>query len=94
LRRIAEKLIDWAEEGDLPFIHELVDRLDGRSTQTIDCHDVQVTELSDVELYLIASGGRAEVRRKPCFLFSTPRRLVAIIGRRIVKDQKHKPAIV
>ena len=55
---------------------------------------MQVTELSDVELYLIASGGRAEVRRKPCFLFSTPPRLVAIIGRRIMRDQKHRPAIV
>jgi hypothetical protein len=59
LRRIADRLIDKAEEGDLPSIRELVDRLDGRPTQTIDRHDVLITELSDGELYLIASGARA-----------------------------------
>ena len=44
---------------DLPSIRELVDRLDSRPAQTIDRHDVLVTELSDGELYLIASGARA-----------------------------------
>jgi hypothetical protein len=34
--------------------------LDGKPTQTIDRQDVLITELSDGELYLIASGGRTE----------------------------------
>ena len=35
LRRIAEKLIDKAEEGDLAAIKELGDRVDGRAAQQI-----------------------------------------------------------
>jgi hypothetical protein len=58
--QIADRLIDKAEEGDLSSIRELVDRLDGRPVQMIDRHDVVITELTDAELYLIASGGRAE----------------------------------
>jgi hypothetical protein len=42
------------------MLRELVDRLDGRPAQTIDRHDVLMTEMSDGELYLIASGGRTE----------------------------------
>ena len=60
LRRIADSLIDKAAEGDLSSIRELVDRLDGRPVQMIDRHEVVVTELTDAELYLIASGGRSE----------------------------------
>jgi hypothetical protein len=48
-----------ARPRDLPSIRELVDRLDGRPAQTIDRYDVLVTELSDGELYLSASGARA-----------------------------------
>jgi hypothetical protein len=58
LRRIADRLIDKAEQGDLSSAREIADRLDGRPVQMIDRHDVVVTELSDAELYLIASGGR------------------------------------
>ena len=57
LRRVADKLIDRAEEGDLPSIRELVDRLDGRPVQMIDRTELLVT-VTDSELYLIASGGR------------------------------------
>jgi hypothetical protein len=57
LRRIAEKLATLAEEGDLAAIRELADRLDGRPTQVIDRRDVPIRELSDSELYFIASGG-------------------------------------
>jgi len=32
-------------------------RLDGRPVQVVDRHDAPVEELSDSELYLIASGG-------------------------------------
>jgi hypothetical protein len=54
LRRIADKLINRA--GDLPFVHELVDRLDGSPPQSFD----RLAELTDAELLLIAAGGRIE----------------------------------
>jgi hypothetical protein len=57
LRRIAEKLTEKAEEGDLSAIRELADRLDGKPAQVIDRHDAAIGELSDAELQLIASGG-------------------------------------
>jgi len=60
LRRIADRLIDKAEQGDLSSAREIADRLDGRPVQMIDRHDVVVAELSDAELYLIASGGWSE----------------------------------
>lgn len=36
LRRIAEKLLEQAEAGDIPSIKELGDRLDGKAHQTIE----------------------------------------------------------
>ena len=58
---MADRLIDKAEEGDLQSIRELVDRLDGRPVQAIDRHEVLIAaQLTDDELILIASGGRAE----------------------------------
>ena len=57
LRRIAEKLAEKAEEGDLAAIRELADRLDGKPVQVIDRRDVPLDQLSDAELNLIASGG-------------------------------------
>lgn len=57
LRRIAEKLAEKAEEGDLAAIRELADRLDGKPMQIIDRRDVPIEELTDAELQLIASGG-------------------------------------
>ena len=57
LRRIADKLIDKGEEGDLPSIGELVDRLDGKATQAIECADVPIERLTDEQLLAIAAGG-------------------------------------
>lgn len=36
LRRIAEALLDKAEQGDLPAIKELGDRLDGKAVQATE----------------------------------------------------------
>jgi len=60
LPRIAEKLAEKAEQGDLAAIREIADRLDGKPAQVIDRRDVPIHELSDAELHLIASGGLAE----------------------------------
>ena len=57
LRRIADRLIDKGEEGDLPSIRELVDRLDGKATQAIECADVPIERLTDEQLLAIAAGG-------------------------------------
>jgi hypothetical protein len=62
LRRIADQLLDKAEEGNLAYIHELIDRLDGKPTQIVDRRDVPVEELTDAELHLIASGRLAEAK--------------------------------
>jgi hypothetical protein len=61
LRRIADSLIDKAEEGDLQSIRELVDRLDGRPVHAVDRDEILIlNELSDEQLLAIASGGRTE----------------------------------
>ncbi|MCA1421800.1 MULTISPECIES: hypothetical protein [unclassified Bradyrhizobium] len=57
LRRVADQLLDKAEQGNLAYIRELVDRLDGKAVQVVDRQDVPIHELSDVELYRIAAGG-------------------------------------
>jgi hypothetical protein len=51
LRRIAEKLAEKAEQGDLAAIRELADRLDGKATQAIDRSDVPIEKLTDAELH-------------------------------------------
>jgi hypothetical protein len=58
LRLIANRLLDAAEEGDLASARELADRLDGRPVTPIDRHEFVLTELSDADLMVIASGGR------------------------------------
>ncbi|MBR1279977.1 hypothetical protein [Bradyrhizobium sp. AUGA SZCCT0283] len=73
LRRIAEKLTERAEEGDLAAIRELADRLDGKPAQVVDRRDAVAEELSDAELYLIASGG---LPPKPQVLLIPPARKV------------------
>ncbi|QOZ71731.1 hypothetical protein [Bradyrhizobium arachidis] len=57
LRRVADQLLDKAEQGNLAYIRELVDRLDGKPVQVVDRRDVPIEELSDAELYRIAAGG-------------------------------------
>jgi hypothetical protein len=58
LRRIVDRLVDGAEEGNLHYIREIADRLDGRPVQGIDRRVLSINELTDEELLLIASGGR------------------------------------
>jgi len=36
LRRIADQLLDKAEQGDLSAAYEIIDRLDGRAVQSVD----------------------------------------------------------
>ena len=60
LRRIAAKLVEKAEEGELAAIREIADRLDGKPAQVIDRRDVPLAELSDEELLAIAAGALPE----------------------------------
>ena len=60
LRRIAAKLVERAEEGELAAIREIADRLDGKPAQMIDRGDVPLRELSDEVLLAIAGGGLPE----------------------------------
>jgi hypothetical protein len=54
------RLVDGAEEGNLHYIREIADRLDGRPVQMIDHRELSLNQLTDEELLLIASGGRIE----------------------------------
>jgi hypothetical protein len=60
LRRIVDRLVDGAEEGNLHYIREIADRLDGKPVQGIDRRELSINELTDEELLVIASGGRIE----------------------------------
>ena len=68
LHRIAERLADKAEEGDLAAIREIADRLDGKPSQIVDRHDVTIHELTDAELHLIARRGLPEAKAREIFL--------------------------
>jgi hypothetical protein len=72
LRRIAEKLTEKAEEGDLAAIRELADRLDGKPAQVIDRRDAPIEELTDAELHLIASGGLSVPQKANVLLIPPP----------------------
>jgi hypothetical protein len=74
LRRIAEKLAEKAEEGDLAAIRELADRLDGKPAQVIDRRDAAIEELSDAQLHLVATGGLPRAERPEMLLISPPSR--------------------
>jgi hypothetical protein len=50
LRRIAEKLTEKAETGDLAAIREVAGRLDEKPVQMLDRRNLPVTELTDAEL--------------------------------------------
>jgi hypothetical protein len=60
LRRIAAKLVEKAEEGELAAIREIADRLDGKPVQMLDRRDVPLNQLTDEELLAIAAGGLPE----------------------------------
>jgi hypothetical protein len=60
LRRIADQLIDRAEQGDLAYIRELVDRLDGKAAQAIDYGEISPRRLTDEQLEAIAAGALTE----------------------------------
>jgi hypothetical protein len=60
LRRIAAKLIERAEEGELAAIREIADRLDGKPVQMLDRRDLRITELTDEQLLAIAAGALPE----------------------------------
>jgi len=51
LRRIADRLLDSAEQGDLPAAREIIDRLDGRPAQSVEYGHLPVAELTDSQLY-------------------------------------------
>jgi hypothetical protein len=65
LRRIADKLLDRAEQGDLAAAREVADRLDGKAAQVIDYGDVPIDQLSDSQLYEIAAGRLTEKYQEP-----------------------------
>ena len=56
LHRIANKLLDKAERGDLASARELADRLDGKPAQMVDYGNLTVQQLSDEQLLVVASG--------------------------------------
>ena len=60
LRRIAAKLVEKAEEGELAAIREIADRLDGKPVQMLDRRDVPLNQLTDEELLAIAGGALPE----------------------------------
>src|SRR6516225_2667421 len=60
LRRIAAKLVEKAEEGELAAIREVADRLDGKPVQMLDRRDVPLNQLTDEELLAIAAGALPE----------------------------------
>lgn len=62
LRRIADRLLDSAENGDLHAAREVIDRLDGRPSQVIDDYkDVPIKRLSDEQIYaMLLSRGLLE----------------------------------
>ena len=60
LRRIAAKLVEKAEEGELAAIREIADRLDGKPVQMLDRRDVPLNQLTDEELLAVAGGALPE----------------------------------
>ena len=53
-------MLNRAEGRSLPHIHELIDRLDGKASQTIEYDNAPIRELTDSQLHQIAGGGLAE----------------------------------
>ena len=60
LRRVARKLIENAEAGDIRAIRELADRLDGKPIQAVDANvDVSTDPLAELIEYVNENGKRA-----------------------------------
>jgi hypothetical protein len=53
-------MLNRAEGRSLPHIHELIDRLDGKASQTIEYDNAPIRELTDSQLHQIAGRGLAE----------------------------------
>jgi ribosomal protein L17 len=60
LRRIANKLLDKAEQGDLAAAREVIDRTDGKAIQATDYGDLSPRRLTDEQLEAIAAGALTE----------------------------------
>jgi hypothetical protein len=60
LRRVADQLLDKAEQGNLAYIHELIDRVDGKPGQVVDRRHLPIHQLTDEELLAIAAGALPE----------------------------------
>jgi ribosomal protein L17 len=60
LRRIADKLLDKAEQGDLAAAREVIDRTDGKAIQATDYGDLSPRRLTDEQLLAIAAGALTE----------------------------------
>ena len=71
LRRIANRLIDAAETGDLASARLIADRLDG-PVQADRPEVLFLAQLSDEELLRIASGGRFEDELEMKVISPTP----------------------
>lgn len=67
LRKIAAKLINLAENGDMQAINAIADRLDGKPQQSVDMTMTRqvAKELSDDELADIAVGSGEGVTEPP-----------------------------
>jgi hypothetical protein len=74
LRRIADRLLDSAEQGDLPAAREIIDRLDGRPAQSVEYGHLPAAELTDRQLHEIAGRGWTEGYQEPKAL-PAPRKL-------------------
>ena len=72
LRRIAAKLVEKAEEGELAAIREVADRLDGKPVQMLDRRGVSINELTDAELLAFAAGALPEPPEEPSVLLLPP----------------------
>jgi hypothetical protein len=72
LRRIAAKLVEKAEEGDLAATREIADRLDGKPSQVIDRRELPLEQLTDAELVVIATGASPEHREDSEVLLLPP----------------------
>ena len=65
LRRIAAKLVERAEEGDLAAIREIADRLDGKAPQAVEVGDVPFDRLTDAQLNAIAAAALPDTVMMP-----------------------------